>query len=130
MRHDTLLVTRMLAGLFVTALVLPQGLAKVLEWKSERATWSELTAKTPFRFANALSFFALTSVELISGCLGAAGVLALLVTGDAGLSFGSAVLAACACLALFFVQRLARDDRASATALFFGLTVGALALLG
>lgn len=98
-----------LCALFLAILFLQSGLDKVVDWKGNLGWLTGHFAKSPLRGVVPLMLGTLTLLEVASGLLSAAGVVALVLTGSARLAFWGAALCGLTFCALFFGQRMAKD---------------------
>jgi len=98
-----------LCSAFLAILFLQSGLDKVLDWKGNLGWLTGHFAKSPLRGMVPLMLGTLTVMEMASGALCAAGLVALVVTGSATLAFWGALLSAVSLVALFFGQRMAKE---------------------
>jgi uncharacterized membrane protein YphA (DoxX/SURF4 family) len=97
----------LLCGAFFAVLFLQSGLDKVLDRAGNVAYFVEVTSRGPLRRWARASLNFLTLLEVLAGCLSAAGVLLwFLGEGKNALLLGGALLAALALLFLFAGQRL------------------------
>ena len=98
-----------LCALFLAITFLQSGLDKVVDWKGNLGWLSGHFAKTPLRGMVPLMLGQITLMEVATGLLNAAAVVALVATGSARLAFWGAALAGLTFCALFFGQRMAKD---------------------
>jgi hypothetical protein len=98
-----------LCAAFLAILFLQSGLDKVFDWKGNLGWLTGHFAKSPLKGMVPLMLAQITLLEVASGALSAAGLVALVVTGSATLAFWGALLSAVSLLALFFGQRMAKD---------------------
>ncbi|MDC0714136.1 DoxX family protein [Stigmatella sp. ncwal1] len=95
---------------FLAITFLQSGLDKVFDWKGNLSWLTGYFAKTPvLRGLVKPMFLTLTVLELATGGVCAAGVVALVVTGNSGLAALGAMLAGITFLALLFGQRIVKD---------------------
>ena len=104
-----LFVVQALCALFLAITFLQSGLDKVLDWKGNLGWLTGHFAKSPLRGMVPLMLASLTVLELASGAVSAAGLVALVLTGGARVAMGGAALSGLAFVALFFGQRMAKD---------------------
>jgi hypothetical protein len=129
MTHAGLLVARVLAASFLAVLFLQSGLDKVLDWKGNRGQFAAYFALTPLSRISGLMLAIVTVLEVLAGVTSAAGALAVASSGESGLAYGGAGLAATTLLGLFFGQRLAKDDAGAAAMVpYFIAAIGAVLL--
>lgn len=88
---------------------LQSGMDKVLDWKGNLGWLTGHFSKSPLRGVVAPMLATLTLMELASGALSAAGLVALVLTGGTRLALWGAALSGLSFLALFFGQRMAKD---------------------
>jgi hypothetical protein len=95
---------------FLAITFLQSGLDKVFDWKGNLDWQTGYFAKTPVLRGLVLPMFAtLTVLELAAGGLCAAGVLALVFTGNPGLAVWGSAVSGVVFLALLFGQRIVKD---------------------
>lgn len=95
-------------GIFFAILFIQSGLDKIFNWKSELAFTKEHFSKTFLKPLVPLLFFKLTVLELLSGLLSAAGLVALWQHNYTVPLFGDFFCAG-TIVCLFFGQRIAKD---------------------
>lgn len=100
---------QVLCSAFLAILFLQSGLDKVFDWKGNLGWLTGHFAKSPLKGMVPLMLGTLTLLELASGAVSAAGLVALFVTGSATLAFWGALLSAVSLIALFFGQRMAKE---------------------
>lgn len=123
----TVWLLQALCSAFLAILFLQSGLDKVVDWKGNLGWLSGHFAKSPLRGVVPLMLGQITFLELASGALSAAGVVALVLTGSPALAFWGALLSAVSLVALFFGQRMAKDYAgASVLVPYFLLTLFAV----
>jgi hypothetical protein len=98
-----------LCAAFLAITFLQTGLDKVLDWKGNLGWLTGHFAKSPLRGVVVPMLATLTLMELTTGAVNAAGLVALVLTGGTRLALGGAALAGLTFLALFFGQRMAKD---------------------
>ncbi|HEX8437438.1 DoxX family protein [Archangium sp.] len=98
-----------LCSLFLAITFLQSGLDKVIDWKGNLGWLTGHFAKSPLRGVVPLLLATLTVMELASGAVSAAGVVALVLSGGTRLAMGGAALSGLSFVALFFGQRMAKD---------------------
>lgn len=98
-----------LCALFLAILFLQSGADKVVDWKGNLGWLSGHFAKSPLKGMVPLLLAQITVLELASGLVSAAGVVALVATGSARVAFWGAALSGLSFCALFFGQRMAKD---------------------
>ena len=99
----------LLAALMVAILFVQSGLDKVFDWAGNLGWLTGHFSKTPLAPLVPVLLATITVMELAAGVLAAVGVIYFLVASSTVIIFWSAVVAACALLALFFGQRIAKD---------------------
>lgn len=86
------------------------GLDKVFDWKGNLGYVTQVFSKVPvLRGQPMLLLLSLTLLELASGALSAAGVIALVFTGDSRLACAGGMVAGVTFLSLLFGQRISKD---------------------
>ncbi len=105
----TLWLLQALCASFLAILFLQSGLDKVIDWKGNLGWLTGHFAKSPLRGVVTPMLATLTLMELASGALSAAGLVALVATGSATLAFWGALVSAVSLVALFFGQRMAKE---------------------
>jgi len=105
----TVWLLQALCSAFLAILFLQSGLDKVFDWKGNLGWLSGHFAKSPLKSQVPMMLGTITLLEVASGALAAAGLVALVLTGSATLSFWGALLSAVSLLGLFFGQRMAKD---------------------
>ena len=116
-----------LCAAFLAILFLQSGLDKVFDWKGNLGWLTGHFAKSPLKGMVPLMLAQITLLEVASGALSAAGLVALVVTGSSTLAFWGALLSALSLTALFFGQRMARDyPGATALVPYFLLALAAV----
>lgn len=124
-------IAQLLAAGFLAVLFLQSGLDKVLDWQGNKAWLTGYFAKSPLARVSTLLLLGITVLEVLAGVVSAAGALSLLLTRDATVALGGAVLAAVSVLALFSGQRLAKDYAGAAGMVPYALfAIGAVLLQG
>jgi hypothetical protein len=98
-----------LCGAFLSVLFLQSGLDKVLDRKGNVAYFVEVTSRGPMRRWARASLNLITLLEVLTGCLSAAGLLLWFGGGRNPMLLGGAVLAAVSLLFLFAGQRINKD---------------------
>ncbi|MGZ3460332.1 MAG: DoxX family protein [Archangium sp.] len=107
--HFPLWLVQVLCALFLATTFLQSGLDKVFDWKGNLGWLTGHFSKSPLRGVVVPMLATLTLLELSSGAVSAAGVVALVVSGGARVAMWGAALSGLAFVALFFGQRLAKD---------------------
>ncbi|MFP2932510.1 DoxX family protein [Pyxidicoccus sp. 3LG] len=100
---------QVLCAAFLAVLFLQSGLDKVFDWKGNLGWLTGHFAKSPLRGMVPLMLATITLLEVASGALSLAGLVALAVTGSSTVAFWGALLSAVSLLGLFFGQRMAKD---------------------
>jgi hypothetical protein len=96
-------------AVFVAILFIQSGLDKVFDWKGN-IEWLTGHFKETFLSGMVPVMVAqITVMELLTGVLGAAGIVYFLFTGSVVLIFWTAVIGSLSITALFFGQRIAKD---------------------
>jgi hypothetical protein len=96
-------------ALLVAILFLQSGLDKVFDFKGNLAWLTGHFSKTFLRGMVLPMLATITVMELATGLLSAAALIAFFVTGSVALIFYAAALGALSITALFFGQRVAKD---------------------
>lgn len=107
--HATAWLLQALCAAFLAILFLQSGLDKVVDWKGNLGWLTGHFAKSPLRGVVPVMLGVITLLELASGALSAAGLVALFVTGSPVLAFWGALVSAVSLVCLFFGQRMAKD---------------------
>jgi hypothetical protein len=107
--HFPLWLVQVLCALLLSITFLQSGLDKVIDWKGNLGWLTGHFSKSPLRGMVVPMLATLTLLELSSGAVSAAGVVALVVSGGARVAMWGAALSGLAFVALFFGQRMAKD---------------------
>ena len=107
--HFPLWLVQVLCSLLLAITFLQSGLDKVIDWKGNLGWLTGHFSKSPLRGVVVPMLASLTLLELSSGAMSAAGVVALVVSGGARVAMWGAALSGLAFVALFFGQRMAKD---------------------
>jgi uncharacterized membrane protein YphA (DoxX/SURF4 family) len=99
----------LLVSAFLAVLFLQSGIDKVVDRRGNREYLDQHFAKSPLARTVGPMFLVITILEVAAGALSGVGCLILLITGNPGVAFLGAVVAAVNLIALFFGQRLAKD---------------------
>jgi uncharacterized membrane protein YphA (DoxX/SURF4 family) len=99
----------LLVSAFLAVLFLQSGIDKVVDRRGNREYLDQHFAKSPVARTVGPMFLVITILEVAAGALSGVGCLILLITGNPGVAFLGAVVAAVNLIALFFGQRLAKD---------------------
>jgi diacylglycerol kinase len=99
----------LLVSAFLAVLFLQSGIDKVVDRRGNREYLDQHFAKSPLARTVGPMFLVITILEVAAGPLSGVGCLILLITGNPGVAFLGAVVAAVNLIALFFGQRLAKD---------------------
>ncbi|MBJ6765461.1 DoxX family protein [Myxococcaceae bacterium JPH2] len=120
---------QVLCAAFLAILFLQSGVDKVVDWKGNLGWLTGHFSKSPLRGVVAPMLAVLTLMELASGAVSAAGVVALVVSGAARLAWMGAALSAGSLVCLFFGQRMAKEyGGAAALVPYFLLAIATLVL--
>ena len=131
MARMAVLVMRVLVTAFLAILFLQSGLDKVTDRAGNRAYLNGVFEKSPLRRFTGFLFVVITILEVLTGVLCAAGVLALVFFEADALAAIGALLAALVFISLFFGQRLAKDYAGAAGLVpYFLLSLVAIGLSG
>jgi hypothetical protein len=107
---------------------LQSSLDKVFNWKGNLGYVTQVFSKVPvLRGQPALLLLSLTVLELASGLLSAAGVVALVLTGSSWLACVGGMVSGVTFLSLLFGQRISKDYAgAAALAPYFLVSLAAV----
>jgi hypothetical protein len=103
-----------LSGCFLAVLFLQSGLDKVLDRRGYVSAFVESTSRGPLRRWAKAWLNLITLLEVLAGSVSAAGVVLYVLDGRNPMLAGGAVASAVALLVSFAMQRLNRDETASA----------------
>jgi uncharacterized membrane protein YphA (DoxX/SURF4 family) len=99
----------LLVSAFLAVLFLQSGIDKLVDRRGNREYLEQHFAKSPLARTVGPMFLVITTLEVAAGALSGIGCLILLITGNPGVAFLGAVVAAVNLIALFFGQRVAKD---------------------
>jgi hypothetical protein len=105
-----LFMLQVLPVAFLAITFTQSSLNKVFDWKGNLSYVAEVFSKVPvLREQPKLLLFSLTVMELSSGFLSAAGVIALVLTGSSKLACVGGMVSGVTFLSLLFGQRISKD---------------------
>jgi hypothetical protein len=107
---------QVLPAAYLAITFLQSSLDKVFDWKGNLGNVTQLFSKVPvLRGQPKLLLLSLTVMELTSGSLSAAGVIALVFTGNPRLACVGGMVAGVTFLSLLFGQRISKDYAGAAS---------------
>src|SRR3982751_3072118 len=104
-----ILLLQILVSAFLAILFVQSGIDKIIDRRGNLEWLTGHFSKSPLAGLVPLLLFIITAVEVIAGCLSAAGAVQLVLSHNPTLAFYGACLSAAAILSLFFGQRMAKD---------------------
>ena len=105
---------QLFASAFMAILFIQSGLDKVFNYQGEKSFYESHFSKSILKNTVGILMPTITITELAAGLLSGAGVIALLLNGNANIGFYGMLLSALSICMLFFGQRLAKDYAGSA----------------
>jgi uncharacterized membrane protein YphA (DoxX/SURF4 family) len=106
----SLWMLQVLPAAYLAIVFVQSGLDKVFDWKGNLGYVSSVFSKVPvMKSQPAVLLATLTLLEVASGLLSAAGVIALVVTGSPKLACAGGMVSGVTLLSLLFGQRIAKD---------------------
>ncbi len=127
---DAIFIMQILVSAFLAILFLQSGIDKVVDRRGNLEFLKGHFAKSPLAGMVPLMVTVITVLEIATGALSALGCVLIILMRDSTVAFYGAVLAAVSITALFFGQRMAKDDAGAAVLVpYFLLTLVAIYLL-
>lgn len=107
--NTSIVVLRVLSGLFIAVLFLQSGIDKVADRKGNLDWLTTHFSKSPLSGFTSAMFYSITLLEVLSGVLCAAGTIQILIGKCGSVLYYGSILGAINILCLFFGQRIAKD---------------------
>src|SRR6266513_1341329 len=119
MSVSILYLLQILVSAFLAILFLQSGIDKIVDRRGNLEWLKGHFAKSPLGGFVPLLFAALTIIEVAAGVLSGIGFLALILAHNPAIAFYCAVVSAVAIIALFFGQRMAKENAGAAILIQF-----------
>jgi len=117
-------------SVFLAILFLQSGIDKIIDYRGNLEWLKGHFAKSPLAGVVPVLLTAITCLEVAAGALSAIGCILLIVSREMTIAFYGAVISAVALIALFFVQRMAKEYAGAAVLVpYFLLTLVTIYLL-